>query len=112
MKPSPIRRELLVRRWCHSHEEDGVGEAVYRPATWSFPPSRGRSGFELLPDGTLLGFGPGPTDRPQETRGKWWLDGDQLVLEPSGTGGVPRKLRVMSASEDRLVVSKGPTQPT
>lgn len=104
MTPS-IQRELLVRRWVHSHEEDAGGEAVYRPSTWAFPPSRGRSGFDLRPDGSLLRLGPGPTDRPQEAKGCWRLDGDRLVLEMSAVGEAPRTVHVVSASEDRLVIA-------
>jgi hypothetical protein len=103
--PADIHREVLLGRWVHSHEEDQGDEAVYRPASWAFPPSRGRGGFELRQDGTLRRWGPGPVDRPQESTGRWRLDGDQLVLEGPGSGEKPRRLRVMSASEDRLVVT-------
>ena len=100
----PIRRELLVRRWIHSHEEDAGGEAVYRPATWAFPPARGRSGFDLRRDGTLVRIAPGPTDRPQKARGRWRLEGDRLVLLEPVAGETPQTLQIVSASEDRLVV--------
>ena len=100
----PIQRELLVRRWIHSHEEDTGGEAVYRPATWSFPPARGRAGFDLRRDGSLVRLGPGPTDRPQKARGRWRLEGDRLVLAVTVAGETPQILQIVSASEDRLVV--------
>jgi hypothetical protein len=103
--PAGVRREVLVRRWMHSHEEDSDVQQVYRPAGWAFPPSRGRGGFELCRDGTLLHIAPGAADRPQESAGRWRLDGDRLVLEAPGVGEGPRTLHVVSASEDRLVVA-------
>jgi hypothetical protein len=102
--PAGIQRRVLVRRWLHSHEEDTGAEVVYRPASWGFPPARGRSGFELKQDGTLLHIAPGPADRPQESAGRWRLDGNLLVLEAKAVGEAPRTLHVVSASEDRLVV--------
>src|SRR5438034_663791 len=43
-----------MRRWLHSHEEDADAAKVYRPDDYPFPPARGRMGFELKPDGSLL----------------------------------------------------------
>jgi hypothetical protein len=64
----------------HSHEEDSEGEAVYRRASYQFPPARGRTGFELKADGSLTEYGIGPTDRRTQTAGKWKLDGDTLKI--------------------------------
>ena len=50
----PISQQDLLGRWMHAHEEDPQdtsGREVYRPHDWSFGPSRGRRGFDLLPDG-------------------------------------------------------------
>jgi hypothetical protein len=44
----------LFRTWLHSHEEDHDGITVYRPAGYTFPPSRGRRRLELRPDGTAV----------------------------------------------------------
>jgi hypothetical protein len=50
--PDPAR---LHKRWLHSYEEDTETEAVYRPESYAFPPSRGpRPGFELRPDGSCI----------------------------------------------------------
>jgi hypothetical protein len=98
--------ERIVRqRWVHSHEEDTDKEMVFRPAAFEFPPSRGRTSFELKPDGALLEGGIGPTDRPVETQGTWELEDDRLLLrrDPSET---PRVMRIASVDDDRLVVEK------
>ncbi len=83
----------------HSHEEDTETESVFRPASYAFPPARGRRGFELKPDGSLTEYGIGPTDRRTQTPGTWKLDGDALRL---GT----RTLKIVSVDRQRLVVRK------
>lgn len=100
-------REALQQRWLHSHEEDTETEMVYRPASFSFPRSRGRTGFELRPNQTLVDVGIAPTDRPRELAGTWDLEGDEsksLLLRPAGSA--PRKLSIVSVAPDRLVVRK------
>jgi hypothetical protein len=57
---------------------------VFRPATYGFPPSRGRTSFELRPDGTYSEVSPGPVDVPEESGGWWSLEGDRLVLGAEG----------------------------
>jgi hypothetical protein len=86
----------LFRHWVHSHEEDAGGVQVYRPAGYPFPPARGRRGFELKPDGEAVLYGPGPSDRPAATTGRW---------EPSGSGRVRlagSELEIVSVEPDRL----------
>jgi hypothetical protein len=97
---------ILRRRWVHSHEEDTDKEMVFRPATFEFPPSRGRRSFELKPDGSLVEGRIGPTDRPVETQGSWELeDDDRLVLRPDPSE-MPRFMKIASVDEDRLVIEK------
>jgi hypothetical protein len=78
---------------------------VFRPATFEFPPSRGRMSFELKPDGSLVEGGIGPTDRPVETQGTWELEDDRLVLRPDPSE-TPRLMKIASVDEDRLVIEK------
>jgi hypothetical protein len=95
----------LRRRWVHSHEEDTEGERVFRPASYAFPPSRGRSAFELRVDGSFAESTPGATDRPEETEGGTWkLEGDRLELR--APDGSTRTLKVETAEPDRLVVRR------
>jgi len=101
-----IDRSALERAWVHSHEEDSADEQVFRPAGFAFPPSRGRRGFELRPDGKYAETAPGPTDRPEEASGTWELDDDTLVLSPSDGRGSER-LRVTVVDAERLVVARG-----
>jgi hypothetical protein len=99
--------ELLGRRWVHSHEEDSETELVFRPDTYSFPPSRGRESFLLRDDRTFTDRGIGPTDRPEESTGTWDLEEDRwVVLREKDTNVVLRRLDIQSVSEDRLVLRK------
>jgi hypothetical protein len=98
-------KELLERRWVHSHEEDTDDEMVFRPADRTFPPSRGRTSFELRPDGTYVETSPGPVDVPEESEGSWSLDGDRLILGASGDRP-GHAWEITSAEGDRLTVRK------
>jgi hypothetical protein len=88
----------LMRHWTHSREEDSDDLRVYRPDGWDFPPARGRRGFELRPDGELLVYGPGPTDRPEATTGRWESSGDGRVRVGD------EELEIVSLEPDRLTV--------
>jgi hypothetical protein len=100
-------KNLLPGHWVHSHEEDTDEESVFRPATFNFPRSRGRSSFELKPGGGLVEQHPGPTDRPEETEGSWKLEDDQTLSFFGKSSRKPLKvLRVVSVSKDRLVLKK------
>jgi hypothetical protein len=95
----------LKRRCVHSHEEDTEGEQVFRPASYAFPPSRGRSAFELRADGSFAESTPGPADRPEETEGGTWkLEDDRLEL--CAPDGSTRRLKIETAEPDRLVVRR------
>ncbi len=102
-----VPTELLGPRWVHSHEDDTDTQMVFRPDTFSFPPSRGRVSFELRDDGTFTDRGIGPTDRPEDVAGTWDVDeSGRIVLRDRTTNEVRRTLEIESVSEDRLVVRK------
>jgi hypothetical protein len=98
-----IARELLPRRWVHSHEEDTDDEMVFRDASsgYTFPPARGRTAFELRPDGSYVETAPGPDDRPAEGPGGSWTleEGDNLRLED-------RVLQIKAVEDDVLRVRR------
>ena len=104
-KPDPAR---LHKRWLHSYEEDTETEAVYRPESYAFSPSRGpRPGFELRPDGSCILFAIAPTDAPTTETGRWELNGDTGVLTCTDKARRPAmSVRVTSVGEDRLTVDK------
>ncbi len=105
--PRQVNQDTLTQNWVHSHEEDTETQMVFRPATFKFPPSRGRSGFELKADGKLINRGIAPTDGPSETPGSWELDNDNVLTFYLGAEKKPtRSLKIVSADKSRLVVEK------
>ena len=101
-----ITRELLYQHWVHSHEEDTDTETVYRPATFDFPLSRGRSGFKLGSDYSCIDFGIAATDGTQESWGTWEIDDDGNLTLFDEVRSPRRVMRVASIAADRLVVKK------
>ena len=99
-----VTTELLQQQWLHSHEEDSDTEMVFRPASFRFPPSRGRAGFDLRPNQSLVEIGIAPTDGLKESSGSWSLQDDRLNLSTPSSS--PRSLEIVSASKDKLVVKK------
>jgi hypothetical protein len=99
--------DVLHQYWVHSHEEDTDTEMVFRPATFNFPPSRGRTSFELKPDGSLVESGIAPDDRRLGTTGTWKLEDDNALAFYTGSQSAPhRVMRIASVDKDRLVVKK------
>jgi len=102
-----IDKNALPRHWVHSHEEDTETERVFRPASFAFPRSRGRSAMTLKPDGDLVETGPGPADRPQENQGTWSLEDDGTLSIYEKEKKKPRRtIKIVSLDQDRLVVRK------
>ena len=102
-----IRPELLYGRWLHAHEEDTEHEMVFRPATADLPPSRGRRGLELSPDGTYTEIRPGRDDRPESSTGRWGLEGENCLVVERGEGESTRRaMRIVAADGNSIVVRK------
>jgi len=101
--------KAIQQRWIHSHEEDSENEMVFRPSSYDFPLSRGRAGFELKPDHTLVQLNIAPTDGPAEASGSWRLKTEgpnNLTLELDADAAGVRRYSVKSVEPDRLVVEK------
>ncbi len=98
--------EHLMGRWLHSREEDAGSNKVFRPADYPFPPARGREGFELHSDQSLVSIGYGPVDAPTESSGRWELqDEDTLVLHDP-TNPAAQRYKVVEHAPDRLVLEQ------
>ncbi len=99
------RKDALCGAWVHSHEEDTASELVFRPASYPFPPARGRACFELRPDGTYVENSPGPVDLPETSTGSWWCDGNRLIL--SAAADLPgHAWELVTLDADRLIVKR------
>ncbi len=88
--------------WVHSHEEDQPGTQVFRHSSYPFPRSRGRTSYELRPDGTLGGTRPGPDDRHVAAVGRWDLQGSRLTITPEAAPSVHYNIEKVEA--DRMLV--------
>lgn len=69
----------ILGRWIHSHEEDTQGVMVYRRKGYGFPPSRGRTGFELREGGKLTYFAIGRADGSEQFSGSWAIEGSNRI---------------------------------
>ncbi|WP_187261676.1 hypothetical protein [Pontibacter beigongshangensis] len=72
-----LERELLQVTWLHSFEEDEGDTLVYRPNTFDFPPSRGRTGFAIEDNGVFKEYLIAPTDGLEEHVGQWTHGGNK-----------------------------------
>jgi hypothetical protein len=97
----------LIGSWLHSHEEDTPQTRVYRPADYSFPPSRGRSGYEFRTDGTLTYYGIAAADGSEEFSGRWTTEGENTVRITVDNERIkPMVLDVLSCEDDRFTVRR------
>jgi hypothetical protein len=107
MTKKNIDRTSLYQQWVHSHEDDTGTEMVFRPASFPFPRSRGRTAFTLKPDGGLVEIGIGPTDRRQESQGTWKLgDDDTLLFYEKKRTKPKRAMKIISVDKERLVLKR------
>jgi len=98
----------LQKHWVHSHEEDTETENVFRPASFRFPPSRGRKSFFLKPNGKLVEHSLAATDGTQEVLGTWQLDDNNETLSfYSDASAKPMSvMRIVSVDKQKLIVAK------
>ena len=105
MPMARLEERALRRTWLHSHEEDGPGRRVYRPSSWDFPPSRGRTGFQLKAGGVVKELGIGPADGTASATGRWEVEGEgPWILILRLPGRPDQRLGVVEASPERLVI--------
>ena len=99
---------MLEKTWLHSYEDDEDGLKAYRPNTYSFPPSRGRTGFAFKPGGKFLQYDIAPTDGLEEVPGTWKMTDDKTIQIsfPAGSKGQPYTMEIVSVSNDLLKVRR------
>jgi hypothetical protein len=96
---------LLERTWLRSYEENEGDIEVYRPNTYAFPPSRGRTGFSFESSGLFTEIGIAPADGPAFYKGKWVALRNNLLLVDLDEQQKPSyKLEVILLDNDVLKV--------
>lgn len=97
----------LERTWLHAHEEDEGDVRVYRPNTYAFPPSRGRTGFAFDHNGLFTQFDIAPTDGLEGRKGKWTAENDHtLRITLDDKKDPDYKLEIVSLDKDVLKVKR------
>lgn len=76
----PPNPKQLEGTWLHAHEEDQADVLVYRPNTYAFPPSRGRTGFAFERNGLFTQYDIAPTDDLEGHKGRWKVQKDNTLL--------------------------------
>ncbi|WP_242923013.1 hypothetical protein [Pontibacter liquoris] len=110
-KGDTLQAGLMDRIWLHSFEEDQGDTSVYRPNTYDFPPSRGRTGFSLEPGGLVKRYEIAPTDGLEEHEGTWQLKGKHLVeVHMNESDVLPQDytLEIVSLEKNVLKVRRNP----
>ncbi|RAU84477.1 hypothetical protein [Pontibacter arcticus] len=106
-QPSKLEAQLTGKTWLHSFEDDQNDLTVFRPNTFNFPPSRGRTGFALEPGGVIIRYDIAPTDGLEEHTGKWTLNDDktiQVTLDEEDINDRQYRLEIVSLKDDVLKV--------
>ena len=95
----------LTQTWRHSQEEDQDAIQVYRPASYAFPPARGREGYTFAPDGQLTKLAIAPTDGTLPLPGHWrWVSAHALHLTFDDSSQQDCRLEVLELTPDVLKV--------
>ena len=100
-------KEVYGTTWLYSYEEDSADVRTYRPNTYDFPASRGRTGFMIKEDGTFINYAIAPTDGLEEQPGKWTAQSKHtLTVELERAPGKPQTIEVISASPSVLKIKR------
>lgn len=106
----PPSLKLLRGTWLHSREEDQGDTLVYRPNTYKFPPTRGRTGFAIGPSGRFTQYDIAPTDGLQGQPGTWTLlAGNRLLIQLSSPQAVAYELEVLKLEGKKMYLRR--TEP-
>lgn len=108
-KNDKVVAQLAGKVWLHAYEEDEDGIWVYRPNTYDFPPSRGRTGFSLEAGGVIKRYEIAPADGLQEEEGQWEqveIDVVQVRMNPGSNPPVAYKMEIISLNDDLLKVRR------
>ena len=102
-----ITSALVGKTWLHSHEDDRGDTIVYRPNSYDFPPSRGRTGFMLEANGSVHQYDIAPTDGLEEKAGKWTMRQENIleVTFPNKTS-TDYEVEILSVTPELLKVKR------
>lgn len=96
----------IFRHWVHSREEDYDEIQVYRPSSYSFPPARGRDGFEIKSTEEFIEYGIGRDDRPRPIVGHFIFENRILKVQFGDPSHKSVSLKIVSLKKDQLQVKR------
>jgi hypothetical protein len=100
----------LFARWVNSHEEDEADLKVYRPYGTKFPPARGRTGFEIRPNGEFVQYGIAPTDGSRQVMGHWEIvDANTFQVTFGDPQRQPLLFTIVACDEEKLLIRRSTT---
>ncbi|MCC9137933.1 hypothetical protein ACFSKU_21180 [Pontibacter silvestris] len=109
-KKDKVMSGLVGKTWLHSYEEDEGDTLVYRPNSYDFPPSRGRTGFALEAGGVIKRYDIAPTDGLEEQEGQWELDdkNNMVKVKMQGDSLPPQNFafEIVSLKDDVLKIKQ------
>jgi hypothetical protein len=94
----------IFRHWVHSREEDYDDIQVFRLSTYSFPPARGRDGFEIKSTGEFIEYDIGRDDRPRPVVGHFIFENGRLRVQFGDPSRKPLTFEIVSLKKDQLLV--------
>ena len=110
-KTDKLAAELVGKTWLHSYEDDAGDTVVFRPNTYDFPPSRGRTGFTLEPGGVIKRYEIAPTDGLEEQLGEWeQVDKHRVQIRMNSESSPPQhyQVEIVSLEDDVLKIIRHP----
>ncbi|HEY4649852.1 MAG TPA: hypothetical protein VIG72_00490 [Pontibacter sp.] len=108
-RSNKLEAQLLGKTWLHAFEEDQEDITTYRPNTYDFAPSRGRTGFALEHGGILKNYTIAPADGLEEQPGTWqFLENDKILItiKPEGQPQQQYLIEIVSLKDDVLKVKR------
>lgn len=108
-RASKLEQKLVGKTWLHSFEEDQEDITTYRPNTYDFAPSRGRTGFMLEKGGILKNYTIAPADGLEEQPGTWQFTNGKKILITIKPESQPQQqyiIEVVSLENDVLKIKR------
>lgn len=108
-KSDKLAAQLVDKTWLHSYEEDSGDTVVFRPNTFDFPPSRGRTGFTLESGGVIKRYEIAPTDGLEEQVGEWEQIDKQRVqirMQPESSPPQNYEVEILLLEDDVLKIKR------
>jgi hypothetical protein len=104
-KTDKLTAQLVDKTWLHSYEEDAGDTVVFRPNTYDFPPSRGRTGFMLEAGGVIKRYEIAPTDGLEEQLNKNRV---QIRMKPEANPPHSYEVEILSLEDGVLKIKRLP----